>query len=95
MQQGTIKLFRADSRTGKVLDENYILFNKSNHIAQVIYTHFDDLKSAIAYVNSQKALHVNVEFMVFANDKIVHKDVSVQDLVTELYLTPNFIRSRK
>lgn len=93
MKKDIVKLLRADYRTGKVLDENFILFNKSAPTSQIIYTYFDALESAIGYINANKGLHTNVEFHIYVNDTHVYKDVSNQDLTTELFLTPNFRRS--
>jgi hypothetical protein len=88
-----IKLLRADYRTGRVLDENYTLYDKTNVTTQIMYTYFDDLESAIDYINTNKSSHINVEFHIFINDKSVYTDISDLDLTTELYLTPNFRQS--
>ena len=88
-----IKLLRADYRTGRVLDENYIFYDRTNAEKQVEFTYFDDLESAINYINANKNLHINVEFHIYINDEPAYKDISDLDLTTELFLTPNFRRN--
>jgi uncharacterized protein with ATP-grasp and redox domains len=94
LEKDIIKLLIADFRTGIVLDENYKLFNKSIPTDKTPYIYFNDLESAIDYININKVNHTNVEFTVLKNDKPIYEDFSKQDLITNLYLTPNFIRSK-
>ena len=96
MSRELIKLRRADSRTGRALDENYILqCNIPDAIKPILDTYFDDLESAINYIDTNKSLHVNVEFHICIDDKHVYMDISEVDNITELFFTPNFQRGRK
>ena len=92
----SISLVRPDTRTGRLLDENYILqCNIPQSAALKMETYFDDLESAIAYISTSKNLHINVEFHVYANDKHVYMDTSETDNAMNLFATPNFQRGRK
>jgi len=88
-----IKLLRSDYRTGIVLDENYIFYNEISAEKQIDFTYFDDLESAINYINANKNLHTNVEFHIYINDEPAYEDISALDLTTDLYLTPNYRRN--
>ena len=91
-----VKLTRADTRTGRVLDENYVLqCNVLDSAKSTVETYFSDLESAMRYIDITKELHTNVEFHIYINDKHVHMDVSKSDNATNLYLTPNFQRGRE
>ena len=96
MIQDIVKLCRADSRTGRALDENYILqCNIPESVEPIIDTYFDDLENAINYININKSLHINVEFHVYVNDKHVYMDASETNNSMDLFLTPNFQRGRR
>ena len=90
-----IKLIRCDHRTGRVLDENYVLLSFGPPESRIMNTFFDSLDDAITYINANKSQHTNVEFHVISDDKQIYQDVSDHlDFTTELYLTPNFQRNR-
>lgn len=68
-----VALVRADNNTGIVLDVDYKTHTNMN---QIKYSIFDSIESAITYINENKKMYKNVEFVVYNNlNNVIYRDV--------------------
>jgi hypothetical protein len=65
-----VAIMRADSLTGHVLDESFLLAVDD---CQTVYTIADSLEDAIGIVDDLKAKNANVEFVIYGKDEVVLK----------------------
>ena len=68
LKDNQVALLRAELKTGHVVDEN---FNLAISDTQEVYTIFDDVETAVAFVKKTSEINKEFEFVIYGKDKSV------------------------